>query len=559
MQLKTVLNKSMKILGIIIVSVLIIISMAQLWLIVWGGDKVKSEMQERIHYGSDGLYHFDAENVRLSLFGISIAFKNAILKPNIDRYEEMKGQGDADKRLYEFHIASLKLSGINILRLLRNKELRTSGFVFNSPVIKIYSHNDVTPEKEDEKAKFTLYSLFSSRLELVEINSIKISDGAMKMIEVDGDSLTTFEIFNLNTDFSEFLIDSSHTGSGKKLFSAKKMNFNSDSLLIVFENGLYNLTIREINSTSENNSILLTGIQLEPQVAKFDFAHRYGYENDRINLLVDEITLEHISMVEMLQYGKVNAGKMVIKKFNMHAFRDKRLKLANVYRKLPQEMLRDLDLPIKIDTLQMVNSRIAYEEFPDMGDEAGNIFFSDVNAKIFNITNEKDSAAEANIKIVASGYVYGKSRIDANFNIPVFHKDNVFYFSGTLSEADATTFNEMSIPVAGVEIVSATIQKMEFNAQANTTHSQGTMKLYYDNLKIKIRDRESGRSKGIQSFLANLLVVKNSNPNNNEFREGEMSFERDTRKAITNFCWKTILSGMKSSIGMGSEVSNEDE
>ncbi len=149
--------------------------------------------------------------------------------------------------------------------------------------------------------------------------------------------------------------------------------------------------------------------------------------------------------------------------------------------------------------------------------------------------------------------------MEANFSIPVFHENNLFYFSGRLEQTDATYFNEMSVPIGGVSIESATIQKMEFNAQATTTQSHGTMKLYYDNLKIKIQDQESGKTKGIQTLLANLLVVKNANPKNEEFREGEMRFKRDTRKAITNYCWKTILSGLKSSIGMSPDLSNEDE
>ncbi|MGI8892484.1 MAG: hypothetical protein ACR2GN_03390 [Bacteroidia bacterium] len=556
-QSNSAMMKIAKVLGVIVAVAFLLICIAQLWALVWGGAMLKSKMQERINSGSDGLYHFEADKVNLSLFGRSVTFRDATITHDQEKYNKLKSAEEADKRIYEMNLASLRVSGINIIKLIRNNEFRISGLSIKLPVIKIYNNPEISPEKEDDKAKFTLYSLFSPGLNLVEIDKIEISGGSIEMITTGKDSTTTMHIYNLNTGFHEILIDSTHGASGEKLFSAEKMDFSTDSIFTTLDNGIYHLTAHNLVSSSDKNFFSITNIVLEPQVAKFDFAHQYGYENDRIDLLIDDILIENASLVDMIQSETIKAGKITINKFNMHVFRDKRLKLADVYKKLPQEMLRDLSVPVQIDTLEMVGARISYEEFPDTGDEAGNIFFSNIDATVYNINNKQEDNAE--IKINAIGYIYGTSRLDANFNIPVYSENNLFYFSGSLEQTNATIFNEMSIPIGGVRIESAIIQKMEFKAQANTTHSQGTMKLYYDNLEVKIRDQETGKRKGLQSFLANLLVVKNSNPKNGEFREGEMKFERDTRKAITNYCWKTILSGMKSSIGMSAELTNEDE
>ncbi len=77
------------------------------------------------------------------------------------------------------------------------------------------------------------------------------------------------------------------------------------------------------------------------------------------------------------------------------------------------------------------------------------------------------------------------------------------------------------------------------------------MIVIYEDLDIKKLDsetlEETTRSR-IVSFVANLAVVRSSNPEDDP-RVGEIDFERETDRSTFSYWWKTLRSGLKSSAG----------
>jgi len=54
------------------------------------------------------------------------------------------------------------------------------------------------------------------------------------------------------------------------------------------------------------------------------------------------------------------------------------------------------------------------------------------------------------------------------------------------------------------------------------------------------------------------LLLSDSNPNEDgKMKHGVIYFERDPSKGFFNFVWKSILSGIKSSVGVNSKTQKE--
>jgi hypothetical protein len=61
------------------------------------------------------------------------------------------------------------------------------------------------------------------------------------------------------------------------------------------------------------------------------------------------------------------------------------------------------------------------------------------------------------------------------------------------------------------------------------------------------------------SFMINDLVVKSNNPRfARKPRVGEVYFKRDTRKSIVNYVWKSVLSGLMSTMGFNNKAQRQD-
>lgn len=127
---------------------------------------------------------------------------------------------------------------------------------------------------------------------------------------------------------------------------------------------------------------------------------------------------------------------------------------------------------------------------------------------------------------------------------------------GTLGSdiQDMRELNTLSRNMSLAEIESGTINKAIFNVSGNIRTTNGTLKLYYNNLKVNVlkNDDETGelKKRGLISALANTIIIKNDNPDEDgELRIGQTDAERLNSGSFFNLMWKSIFSGLKESVG----------
>lgn len=78
------------------------------------------------------------------------------------------------------------------------------------------------------------------------------------------------------------------------------------------------------------------------------------------------------------------------------------------------------------------------------------------------------------------------------------------------------------------------------------------MKLLYHGLNIAIKNKRTDKTTAIKeqitSVIANMKVLDSNPMPGEEVRTGIIDQERDPEKFLFNYCFKSILSGMKTSI-----------
>ena len=114
---------------------------------------------------------------------------------------------------------------------------------------------------------------------------------------------------------------------------------------------------------------------------------------------------------------------------------------------------------------------------------------------------------------------------------------------------DGRELTPITRPLALVEIKSGYVQEVTFNMQGNERSAAGTVKLIYNNLKIRILKRDEDthelKRKGLLSLFANVLAVNDSNPRDGELHIAHPRYSRDPRKSFFNLVWKTLFTGVK--------------
>jgi len=93
---------------------------------------------------------------------------------------------------------------------------------------------------------------------------------------------------------------------------------------------------------------------------------------------------------------------------------------------------------------------------------------------------------------------------------------------------------------------------MNFSITANNTKSTGKMTMLYHGLDIAVKNKRTNDTTAFKEIFILLIVnskVLDSNPVPGEnVREGIMDYEKDPEEFFLSYCFKSILSGIISSL-----------
>lgn len=78
------------------------------------------------------------------------------------------------------------------------------------------------------------------------------------------------------------------------------------------------------------------------------------------------------------------------------------------------------------------------------------------------------------------------------------------------------------------------------------------MNLLYEGLKFDVMNRQTGETTALKeqlkSVIANIIVLKSNPMTGEEVRAGIIEYERDPERFLPGYFFRSILSGMKTSV-----------
>jgi hypothetical protein len=96
------------------------------------------------------------------------------------------------------------------------------------------------------------------------------------------------------------------------------------------------------------------------------------------------------------------------------------------------------------------------------------------------------------------------------------------------------------------------LNRFEFDLTLNAENSEGLLFMGYEDLKIAVLDYNHGEQQKarLASFWANKMILNSKNPKGNELKPVSIFYERDKKRSIINFWWKSLYSGVKEALGI---------
>lgn len=433
--------------------------------------------------------------------------------------------------------------GISTNDFIINRKVKADSVTTNGGIVSIYRNKKAGAVNED-----------------IEIDNDFFDEALIKNIRLEK---TTLRIYNRatpgalpleikNIQFNANGIAGMENGTNiKRLLANSDWSVSGDGVTINTKDNYYQMALGAFTLDNKNSTLRISSFAVIPLVSEAAFMKQHKFQHDQYNFRFNNIVLTGVDGRALVNEQKLLAERGTIQPL-MKIFNDRTLPYdtASKVGLYPHQMLAKVELPVHIKMLEVKNGSISYRERGRISTQTGNVFFSNVNGVITNITNIKEQLAKNNIMTVnASGKFLGIAHLTTVWKMPVGSTNGAFTASGTCGPFDATKLNPITRPLGMAAIESGNIKSMRFGMSGDDYRSKGDLVLIYDDLKIKLlkntgEKKPDIKTKDVTSFIANLFM-RDKNPSNGKTRAAEIAFERDTRKSFFNLLWKSIFQGAK--------------
>lgn len=286
------------------------------------------------------------------------------------------------------------------------------------------------------------------------------------------------------------------------------------------------------------------------RVPRDSFFARQPYEKDYITLHTGKLRMDDLRPEIFGRDTAVNIRKLTVDPFDMRVERDKRMPDDTIsYRPLLAGMLKKLDFPLHIDTIELRNSRIWHNVIDEKTEKEGSIFFTELagtitNAKNYDVTESDSLRVTLNTRIMDKGqlrFIYREGYADTSLG---------FLLSVRMGSMDMRELNRLITPLLNVRAEKGSIRDLSMKVKGNQTLAYGSMEMNYRNLRVSVLD-EKNKRKGLVSWLANVFVRGQNN------KTGIVYAERLREKSVFNYWARMALNGLLTNMGIRKNARQE--
>ncbi|KQS41149.1 hypothetical protein [Pedobacter sp. Leaf194] len=538
---------------------ILILSFAAMFISARWKPILTEKIKAAVYDGSHHLYRIDFKSINLNVVTGSLALRDVTLMPDTLVFDSLKKQRLAPVHTFELKLKKLQISRVGILTAYFKKRVDVKEIRLDKPSINMI-FNNVPKERDTVKPEKTLYEQISKSFKSIEVQSVKIVDADFDYINKSGPKKTKNSIKHLDITVKNFLLDSLSGKDTTRFYYTKDISFQLAGYKSTTKDKMYLMKVDTIAGSSASKKITVKGLKLTPLYPELTFARKYKTQKDQYNLAFDKIEFNGVDFVGLNKYEKLHAKSLKIGPAKVEVFMSRESAPPAGFdkgRNYPHLALRRLNIPTIIDTVRLKNVDLKYSEYNPASKKTGAVEFKSLTGNILNVTNDslrlaKNSNAKADFNSLLMGS--GKLNVKIDFNLT--DKNGAFSYSGSLGKFDLRNLNSLSKNLGLVEIVSGNVQHIDFKANGNLRTASGSLNMLYSNLKVQLLsdniDGEGTKQKGLLSFLANTILIKDENPKKGEApRTATMNNTRINSASFFNLMWKTVFVGIKDIVGVG--------
>jgi len=537
-------SKARKIIYITL-GVLVFLIIAVIGLNMYVEKLVRTEVMSQINQNPESLYKIDFEDIDIGILRGNVSIKKIEVNPRESAIEKLD-EGEI-KSLISSRIDLFQIKRLKIFEFISNKNIIINQIKVENAEINYLINPGL--EKQKKKNTLILHNIFSDKFNGADIRDLEIRNATLKFLSNKNPDEPLFEVDSVSVAFKDIVMNEETL---KKPIPVSFSDFTLDTKhfsLKALE--YYDIYTSNVNFNIDDTSLVIDNFRLEPKYSKKEYNKLIKFQNDWFSISTDKIVLYGLNLKELELNDIFRINSIDIINPGIEIYRDKRIPEPPFkYKPLIASIIKKIPFAISVDTVLIKNGKLVYEEMHDLTDFPGEVDFDSLYISVYNVTNdsqkiEKNPVLQVNLSSLLMGEGNLKSDIRFYLNSP----RDYFTVKGKLDSISGFAFNKITKNLLLVQICMGDIYSAEFEFTANDNVSKGQMTIFYDNLKVEVfNPKHDNKKSKARSFIANSVIKKKNLPGDPKFRTGTIYFERIKNKALPNYLWHSLKTGIISTI-----------
>jgi len=511
------------------ISIWVLVVLGVLFLIIKGLEwRMESNFQDQINSNPDRAYNITYADFDLNTFFKGITLDEVTIEPL------NPGKGT----IVSGHVDYATIHGIVWRDFLFGKKLNISEIAFEQPIFNVVLSADTTKTTNGKG----LQDMFGDILLRADLHTFRIQNGSIVLKDPVSKAVKG-EVKRLNILATEIETDSLKF---QHLIPFEVGNLNIDIDSLTFKpNDYTEISLGRFHYNLMDKEILLNDISLGYSIDWVEVSKRLGVQNDIIELKAKEIGIHKLEpSSDFYTQLDIEAQKISVDGLNIKLQRNKNYpRPPDVAKPMFQGIINAIPMAILIDSVQISNSAITYGELGVKKHESGAIKIQDMNGTINGITNipeEQKNIGQLDAKIKAS--LAGKAAINIDLIVP--YDKETFSMAVNVGAMNMTSLNPTLKPLAGVEMVSGQMSRMQFYMNAGPYRSQNKLVFDYSDLHLKlINEKKHDKKMVLLSAVANGAIRSHNLPDQKHYLIANYQSVRNAYRSPINYIVQGLVQG----------------
>jgi len=504
-----------------VISLFLFVVLANIGLNYW----IKKQLPIIVNEKNKTNYNIHYEKIEVSLFSRNIHATTLLVSP--------KNQPKDSKNGLFSKIESITIKHFNIWDLAFNDIIQAESIIINKPRVILYKKG----EKLLNNSKSIKNEIIEPFRKIVAVSNIYLNDGSVDVVSLDTDK-PILSVKKIILKLEGILLTDT-TLKEKIPMRFEKYVLVCDSLYYK-TSAFYAMNIGQIST--ERNFLKIKKFSYLPEFSRKEFVKRLDKEKDIYSIKLDSAHIEKMDWGFKDDRFFFKANSLIANHVDANIYRNKIPKDDLSKKYLYNHLLRKIKFPLQIDTIQILKSKLVYEEEIDFSKGPGILNFDRFNMQVTNLKSGFGYKKMADVKIKVNCLFMKTSPLDVNWSFNVLDLKDSFHIQGMISNFDVAAMGRFSKPYMNASFTGV-FNKYRFNFYGNDNISQGNASLDYDDLKVKLYKKKNPEKEAkLKSAIVNLLVKDDSKE---KPKNADVELERIQEKSFYNFLWRSIAESLK--------------